>query len=114
MTGEVVFFKSGAAASYVKRDSSIFRIRSETAPIGLMKNVDAERVRVEARDGDVIVMISDGVSQSPEDAVWLIEYLNKNKADNLADYADKILTLAVKNSAAQDDMSVIAVRIKKI
>ena len=39
---------------------------------------------------------------------------NKNKADNLADYADKILTLAVKNSAAQDDMSVIAVRIKKI
>ena len=112
-TAEAVFYKCGAAASYVKRDNSIFRIRSETAPIGLMKSIDAERVRVEVKNGDYIIMISDGVSQSPEDATWLLEYLNKPANPNIREYAESILNLAKENSQMCDDMSVSVIRILK-
>ncbi len=110
-TGDAVFYKCGAAASYVKRESSIFRIRSETAPIGLMKTIDAERVRVEVKNGDYIIMISDGISQSSEDATWLLEFLNKSPNPDVHEYAESILRLAKTNSKLCDDMSVCVVRV---
>ena len=113
MTGEAVFFKCGAVASYVKRDSSIFRIRSETAPLGLMKNIDAERVRVEVKSGDYIVMLSDGVSQSPEDATWLLELLNAPPKTDIREYADFILSVAEKYRENTDDMSLSVMRVFK-
>ena len=111
INAEAQFIKSGAAASYVKRDSSIFRIRSRTAPIGLMKAVDAERIRVEIKSGDYVIMLSDGVNQSPEEAPWLIELLSKPPKRNLQEYADSILAAAIRNNPPRDDMTVTVVRI---
>ena len=68
LSGEATFHKCGAAASYVKRGSSLFRIRSQTAPLGVMRKIDCERVRVEVKPADYIIMLSDGISQSFEDA----------------------------------------------
>jgi len=110
-TGDAVFFKCGAAPSYVKRENSIFRIRSETAPIGIMKTIDAERIRVEVKPGDYIVMLSDGVSQSPEDSAWLLELLAKEPPADIREYAEAILGAAVKNSSSVDDMSIAVARV---
>ena len=109
--GDAVFIKSGAAPSYVKRDSSIFRVRSETAPIGLMNHVDAERMRVEVREGDYIILLSDGVSSSPEDAPWLLELLSEPPHRNLKEYAEYLLAEAVKNSSTGDDMTIMVAKI---
>ena len=114
MTGEALFFKCGAAASYVKRNNSIFRIRSETAPLGLMKNLDAERIRVEVKSGDYVVMLSDGVSQSTEDSAWLIELLSGEPRVSVREYAEQILSAAALHSKSNDDMSVSVARIIKI
>ena len=114
ITMEAVFTKCGAAPSYVKRGSSIFRIRSRTAPIGLMKTIDAERIKVEIKPGDLVIMISDGVSESPDDAPWLLELLAKPAPDTLADYANLILTSAKANTPSRDDMTVAVTRIEAI
>lgn len=114
ITGEAMFYKCGAAPSYVKRDNSIFRIRSETAPLGLMKTIDAEKIRVEVRGGDYIVMLSDGVSQSSDDAAWLIELLSKEAKADMREYADFILAEAEKHSKSRDDMSVAVARVVSI
>ena len=114
ISGEGIFYKCGAAASYVKRDGSIFRIRSETAPLGLMKNIDAERIRVEVRCGDYIIMFSDGVSQSTEDSTWLLELLNKPAKPDIRDFADSILSAAIANSKGRDDMTVAVAKIVKL
>lgn len=114
ITGEGVFYKCGAAASYVKRDGSIFRIRSETAPIGIMKNIDAERIRVEVRGGDWVVMISDGISQTVEDSAWLLEFLSKPVTTDVASYATAIVDEAVKRGRIYDDLTVAVVRIIKL
>ena len=113
INAEADFLKSGAAPSYIKRKESIFRIRSETAPIGLMKTVDAERIRVGVDDGDYIIMLSDGVSQSTEDAPWLLEILTKPPKPSVSEYAEFILEKAKEHSKLADDMTVVVVKINK-
>ena len=114
LLGEASFIKSGAVYSYVKRGSSLFRIRSESAPLGLMRGVDVEKIRVEIKDGDVIVMISDGVADTPESSLWLPEILSRDFDGTLKDYADHILASAKKNYQVRDDMTVSVARIKAI
>ncbi len=114
LSGEASFIKSGAAASYVKRESSLFRIRSDTVPLGLMRSIDSERIRVEVKSGDTVVMLSDGVSQSQEDAVWLSELLARPFTGSAEEYAATILAAARKSSRTRDDMSVAVMRIVKI
>lgn len=113
INGEATFVKSGSAPSFIKRDSSIFRIKSSTAPIGLMKTIDSEKIRVEVREGDMIVMLSDGVVQSAEESTWLLELLSRKPKGNLKEYAELILSEAKKYSASGDDMSVILARVGK-
>ena len=114
LLGEAVFIKSGAAPSFVKRDGSIFRIKSQTAPIGLMKSIDTEKIRVEVQSEDIVVMLSDGIIQSAEESPWLLELLSEKPPRDLKEYADLILTEAKKYSASRDDMSVIVLRIIRI
>ncbi len=114
LTGEAVFIKSGAAPSYVKRESSIFRIRSQTAPIGLLGSIDTEKIKVEVRPGDHVIMLSDGIADSMEDAPWLLVMLGEPPRKNLTEYAEAILQEAVKNSKTSDDMSVVVMKIEEI
>ena len=111
--GDAEFLKSGAAASYVKRGSSIFRIKSKTAPIGLMKSVDAERIKVELEGDDYIIMLSDGIAQNAEDTPWLLELLARPPKRDLKEYADSILAAAIKNLARSDDMTVLVTKVIK-
>ena len=111
--GDAEFLKSGAAASYVKRGSSIFRIKSKTAPLGLMKNVDAEKIKIELEGDDYIIMLSDGIAQSAEDTPWLLDLLSKPPKRNLKEYADTILSAAMKNLPRSDDMTVLVTKVIK-
>lgn len=114
LTGDATFIKSGAAPSFVKRDSSIFRIKSQTAPIGLMSTLDSERIRVEIKGEDYVIMLSDGVLDSLEESTWLLELLSRPPVQNLKEYCDIILTEAKKHTTNRDDMSVIASRITRL
>lgn len=114
LNGEAVFIKSGAAPSFIKRDSSIFRIRSHTAPIGLLSSIDTERIKAEIKPGDHIIMLSDGVADESEDAPWLLLLLGEPPKKDLTEYASLILNEAKKNRKTRDDMSVIVLRVNGI
>lgn len=109
--GEATFIKSGAAPSYVKRGGSIFRLRSQTAPLGLLSSIDTERIKVEIADGDYVVMLSDGISQSAEESAWLLELLARDFSGTPKEYADEIIRAAKENVKGRDDMSVSVIRI---
>lgn len=109
--GKAAFIKSGAATSYVRRGNDVFRIRSKTMPIGLLRAIDAERIHFDLSGGDFIILLSDGVSQTPEDAPWLISLITDGWEPNPPTMADKIIE-AAKAAGRRDDMSVAIVEIK--
>lgn len=113
LNGCGMFLKSGAAPSYIKRESSIFRIRSQTTPIGLLRSIDTERINVEIRPGDHIIMMSDGVCDVTEDAPWLLLLLGEPVKKNLKEYVENIISEAKKNSHTGDDISVTVIRIEE-
>ena len=110
---EATFLKSGAASSYVKRDGSIFRIRSKTAPLGILSAIDTEKIKVEVKEGDMIIMISDGICQGEDTKAWLVDLLSRPAPRTSAAYAELILKEAEKNEELLDDMSVAVLKIVK-
>ena len=114
LTGDATFIKCGAVPSYIKRGNSVFRIRSQTAPIGLMKNVDMDRIKANVEDGDYVIMFSDGVADGAEDAPWLLELLCREPPENTEEYAKSILEAAPKGEGREDDMSVTVIRVSSV
>lgn len=110
VTGDAEFFKSGAASSYIKRGTALYRIKSGTMPLGLMKKVDAERIKVTVFEGDTVIMISDGVSEPSDDAPWLVEILNEDIHDP-ASFVQRILASARMNNKKRDDISILVMRV---
>ncbi|MBP3309120.1 MAG: SpoIIE family protein phosphatase [Clostridia bacterium] len=109
-SGRAGFLKAGAVCSFIRRGDSLFRIKSETMPIGVLKSAEAELVEAELADGDVLVLMSDGISGCFDDAPWLIEALHGDTA-SLESFAAGIAEGAKSNNSIKDDMSVIAVKI---
>ena len=112
--GEASFIKSGAAPSYILRGESVFRIRSETMPLGVIREVDAERISVEISHGDTVIMLSDGIIPSGEDAAWLPELLRKSRELSRTELAKKIIEEALRFGAGADDMTVLVIKIEEI
>ena len=112
ISGEAVFYKCGSAPSYIKRGSSLFRIRSKTSPLGLSQSIDAERIRTEVEPGDYIIMFSDGCSSDGE-APWLIELLSREREPSPEALCDMILAEVKKNRAEPDDISVLVTKIER-
>jgi stage II sporulation protein E len=115
---EAEFIKAGAAPSFVKRVREVAIINSATLPAGVLNQIEIEPVRWKLADGDVIVMISDGVVDLPGNErkrePWIVNYLRR-MADDMhpQELADKILE-AAKDMAGpdlRDDMTVLVAKV---
>ena len=113
VSGGCSFVKSGAAPSFVKRGTKLFKIRSKTFPIGILEDVDAERTTFGCMDGDKIIMLSDGVTEESEEPLWLCEFLTETDLET-EDAAEKIVREAKKHTLGRDDMSAAVITISKI
>ena len=112
-TGEARFIKSGAAPSFVIRGGRLFRLCSKTVPIGILRALDAEMIRFSLEAGDVIVMVSDGVSGEFEDSAWLCDMLASPSAAHARpeDLAEKILRAASAAAPRRDDATAAVVKV---
>ncbi len=113
-TGEAKFVKSGAAPSFVIRDGSIYRLQSKTVPIGIIRALDAEMIKFDVEDGDIIVMLSDGVARSFEECPWLLDMLSNDRdvlEGDVKKAAEKIVRSAAERGSP-DDITAGVIRIK--
>ncbi|MGN1095789.1 MAG: SpoIIE family protein phosphatase [Eubacteriales bacterium] len=118
MRGVASFTKSGAAASYIVRRGSVYKIASGTMPIGILPDVSAEVTEFSLCDGDVIVMCSDGVCHDPENddtdsGMRLIDLLENEWSTDINRIAENIISDSVYSGKRADDMSVGVFRIRK-
>lgn len=112
MNGHSVIYKCGAAPSYVYRRGRLFKLRSETMPVGILNEVDSKKVELELTRGDVVVMVSDGVTGEGGECPWLFDLLVQNLPNRSL---ERIAELIVKYAAAKgsvDDITVILVRVE--
>lgn len=118
LRGKASFTKSGAAASYIARGGNVYKISSDTMPLGLLPEVCAEVTDFTVCDGDVIVMCSDGICDDPETdedgaGMRLVEFLEKSYLWDVEKIAERIVFDTAKSGGRQDDMTVGVFRVKK-
>lgn len=110
--GMATFYKCGASPSLVLRDGRVFRLASHTPPVGALTEPEAERIEFELKDGDTVILMSDGVARANGDIVWLSELLSDGLDDKSPDsVCERIVAEAEKRFGCEDDMTVLAVRI---
>ena len=111
VTGKAQFYKGGAAPSYIYRDGNLFKLRSNTVPLGIIKELDTKKIAIDTAEGDIIVMVSDGVTQSKEECPWLFDLLKANVGkESLTSISDMIVKRA-KYEGACDDISVVVMKV---
>jgi len=113
LTSRAAFCKSGAAPTYILRGETVFKIRARTIPIGIISEIDIKRVELELYDGDIIVMVSDGVTQGKEECPRLFELLKSNRSSDLKRISELVLKYALDNGG-KDDISVLALRVDAV
>ena len=112
ISGDTAFFKSGAAPSYVFRDGSLFKLRSCTMPIGILDETDTKKFNLKLSAGDVVVMMSDGITGGREECPWLFDLLRQNvESYGLERTADLIIKYAIGHGS-RDDISLIIIKLE--
>lgn len=125
-SGECRFLKMGAAPSFVKRRTSVEMFMEHSLPLGLLaksseiQDTDAMNCFLEA--GDIIVMMSDGISDSIAQAYGsagvydkIRIFLERYEFVSCKDLANQILGMAIMalDGYIQDDMTVIVMQLQE-
>lgn len=115
-TGMCEFVKIGAASTFIKRNNWVETISSTTLPIGMFKAVDYDCVTKKLYEGDIVIMVTDGVLdclKEQEKEAYMERLIMDIDSSNPQEIANRILdhSLSQRNYIPSDDMTVIAVGI---
>ena len=111
-TGECEFIKTGGVCSYVVRENSIEPVEGFSLPTGILPEVKYENKKVWLKHKDVVILMTDGVSDCFSGKAELFEAIGASFSNNLKEFADGIMKAAYnKNNKRSDDMTVVAVKL---
>jgi len=116
-SGEVDFMKVGAVASIVKSGDTIDIIKSRSLPIGILDEADIEIHSKKVKNGDLIVMLTDGITDCDEESSgkidWILDYLCRNDNVTPEELSKGIINEAkrIGKNKVKDDMTVMVSRV---
>ncbi|MBR5295357.1 MAG: SpoIIE family protein phosphatase, partial [Clostridia bacterium] len=108
LSAQACFIKAGAAPSYVLRSDRLHRIESHTPPAGILGKMCAEQTSFSLREGDFVILISDGVDW--EEGSFASNFVGK-KFETAAELCDHLFSSVKEKGAARDDLSISVIRI---
>lgn len=115
--GEIDFMKVGAVASFIKRGEEVEVINSKTLPIGILDKPDIDITRKKIKNGDFIIMLSDGVldyeSEEAGKVEWVVEFLKNSRCNDARELCESIISKAKELSGGKvkDDMTVVVEKV---
>lgn len=115
-SGICEFIKIGASSTFVKRGRKVECVTSGSLPMGVFPELDCESVCRNVFDGDVIVMMTDGVVNCfPHGNETICDLLSEMDAANPNAMAAEILNeaLDLPSKMQQDDMTVLVCMVCK-
>ena len=115
-SGICELIKVGASSTFIKRDRKVDCITSGSLPMGVFPEIDCENVSRNLFDGDVIVMMTDGVvNRFPHGNESVCELLSQMDMANPNVMAAEILNEALDcpSQVQEDDMTVLVCTVCK-
>lgn len=106
----MISVKSGAAATILRRGDDVIKISAATFPVGITKQAELSSAEHQLGDGDMIVMFSDGISDSA--SLFIKELLLSG-----AEIREIVREMTVKagvfgSSDHPDDVTVIGIKVR--
>ena len=86
--------------------------REVSASLGTFQNMHPEQYSIKLRPGELIVMVSDGVTQGADDA-WLCKLLSKLEKPCARELAKNIVNCAAEFFGDDDDMTAIVIFVEE-
>lgn len=113
-TGRTVFYKYGAAPSYVRHGNTIRRVKGISMAAGSMpgEGEPPDIVRINLKPGGVAIIASDGVVSKDNDE-WLRSMLADFSGNDTRELARRVVREAGKLFGYSDDMTVLVVRLEE-
>ncbi len=118
LNGECEFYKAGAMPTYILRGNEVQKVGGTALPAGILNSIEPSIEGTKLRDGDKLVMVSDGAFTSDdndEDKDWL-----KKELESLEDLHPQVVAdeLAGKVKRrfygdVKDDVTIMVSKVKK-
>lgn len=111
--GDAAFVKIGSPYGFIVSDNGIRFIEGSSLPLGILDELHPTTSETPLSSGDVIIMLSDGVTDAFSSSSELIDFLKSAPIRNPQELADALIqkALFLCNGIAEDDMSAVCVRI---
>ena len=116
--GRLETVKMGACSTYISRENKdVDLISSSSLPVGILSEINLDRHNVKIKNGDFIIMVSDGIVDAGKNndfgENWLIYFLKKLTTTNPKEIANQILDRALELQLGEvdDDMTVLVTKV---
>jgi len=112
-TGNAEFRKAGAAASFVSKGGVVTRLGEASLPVGILQNVAYDCSSVLLEQGDIVVMVSDGVLETGTE--WVEAEIELYGHKSAKELAEDLCREAQRRriDGHSDDITVLVAKLKK-
>ena len=112
-TAVVDMIKLGACVGFIKQEDKTSIIESGALPMGILEEVTPKVTKTALNNGDMVVLVSDGIIDAFGEEEKLKNYINNNACTNPQIFADNILLAAKEfdKNFPKDDMTVLVGKI---
>ena len=109
------FVKYGAPYGFIINDGRVRIVEANSLPLGILNDLKPSVCRADINDGDMLLLMTDGISDAFGSSGDIIDYIRLAPALNPQSLADDVLNKAIElsNGEKKDDMTVLCVRIFK-
>ena len=111
--GQAQFFKAGAAVSLLYRGKRIREIKGTALPLGILQDTDVKPYTQRLTDGDILILLSDGVTDAfPIEAMCPL--LNRYEKNDVKEIAFALCSaVSTELHTPCDDITILVVKIEK-
>lgn len=106
-TGRIDMYKAGAAPTVIRQRGYTGKAECASLPAGILREVKFDCAGVNLAKGDIVVMMSDGVSA--DGVEWISREIGQWQGDSAQQLAERLADMALRRAEAghEDDITVM-------